>query len=147
LILHSDLMAARIDFDRFRKQPDAFHVETRLLESLSDLTTRSGFIESLAASRGKQELRRIADLDALRRRRQRERWNAIRDVIGGGQPAASRMLVQQGLFDRRSARAAAARAAHQTRQLESIADEDVSPEVSLAIRTETIAALLVLDRA
>ena len=132
---------------RLRSLPDAFHVETRLLEILSDLTTRSGFVDSLAASRAKQELRRIADFDALRRRRQRERWHAIRDGIGGGQPAASRMLVQQGLFDRRSARAAAARAARQTRQLEAITEEDVAPEASLSMRTEAIAALLVLDRA
>ena len=147
LTLHSDLMAVRIDFDRVGKRPDALQIETRLPEILSDLTTRSGFIDSLTASRATQDLRRIADLDALRRRRQRERWHAIRDGIGGGQPAASRMLVQQGLFDRRSARAAAARAARQTRQLEAITEEDVAPEPSLAMRTEIIAALLVLDRA
>ena len=146
LPLHSDLMAVRIDFDRAGKRPDALKIETRLLEILSDLTTRSGFINSLTASRATQELRRIGDLDALRRRRQRERWHAIRDGIGGGQPAASRMLVQQGLFDRRSARAAAARAARQTRQLEAITEEDLAPEPSLAMRTEIVAALLVLDR-
>ncbi len=102
------------------------------------------------ACRVQSEARTAAGLpnfDALRRRRQRERWHAIRDGIGGGQPAASRMLVQQGLFDRRSARAAAARAARQTRQLEAITEEDVAPEPSLSMRTEAIAALLVLDRA
>ncbi len=79
LPLHSDLMAVRIDFDRFHSGPDALHIETRLLEILSDLPTRAGFIDSLAASRANRELHRITDLDALRRRRQRERWHAIRD--------------------------------------------------------------------
>jgi hypothetical protein len=146
LLLHSALLAVRIEFDRLHSGPDASHIETRLLEILSDLPARAGFIDSLAASRADRELHRIAGLDAFRRRQQRERWHAIREGIGGGQFAASRLLVQQGLFDRRSARAAAVRAASRTRQLEAI-DEDITPNSVLSVRTEAIAALLVVGRA
>jgi Lhr-like helicase len=145
LILHSDLLAVQIDFVCPRSGADALHIETRLLEILSDLTAREDFIHSLAASRASRELSRITELDALRRHRQHERWHAIRDNISGGQLAASRLLVQQGLFDRRSVRAAAARAASHTRQLEAI--EEVVTSSSLSIHAEAIAALLVIARA
>ena len=147
MTLHGDLLAVRIDFDRLRSEHDALHLETRLLETLSELTSRSSFIDSLAASTASRELRRITDLDASRRHRQRERWQAMRDGIGGGQRLASQILVQQGLFDRRAARAAAARAASQTRQLEAIAEAEDTPRALLSMRTEAIAALCVRNRA
>ena len=134
------------------------HAEARLVrgEPRQDF---SGVLSTLAQSHEailRSLVRQLADdprdavarLESLRRERQQHREKAIADVFAPGQPSAARLLVQAGLFDRRSLRAAAAQAASASAHREEMNERavglgDSSPVES---RARLIALLLVPDR-
>jgi superfamily II DNA or RNA helicase len=146
VVLHGEPLAVRVDFASGRHDASAPEIETRLLEVLSDLSGRSEFLGRHAAPRAAATLEQITRLEALRRHRDLQRRQAMHENIQRRQLAASRILVQQGLFDRRAARAAVARADRQTRQLEGIDERRATTSGPLSLRTEVIAALLVPER-
>lgn len=134
------------------------HAEARLVRAelredfrglISAMTeSHQAILRSLVDQLGDDRRDAVAGLVAQRRERQQRREKAIADVFAAGQPSAARLLVQAGLFDRRSLRAAAAQAASAAvRQDEmsarAVALGDGSPIES---RARLIAMLLVPDR-
>ncbi len=110
--------------------------------------SHEAMLQSLVRQIGDDPRDVVAGLEALRRERQQHREQAIADVFAPGQPSAARLLVQAGLFDRRSLRAAAARAASASAHREEMNERavglgDSSPVES---RARLIALLLVPDR-
>jgi hypothetical protein len=109
----------------------------------------TAILRSLVIQSGGDQFDRVTALDERRREQQRRRERAIEDVFASDRHSAARQLVQAGLFDRRSLRAAALQAASAaTRQGEMLeraatAAANVWP---LQSRTELIGVLLVPDR-
>jgi hypothetical protein len=90
----------------------------------------------------------VAGLEVRRRERQRRREKAIGEVFAPGQPSAARLLVQAGLFDRRSLRTAASHATSAAARRDEMNERaavlsDSSPPES---RAQLLALLLVPDR-
>ena len=90
----------------------------------------------------------IAGLETQRLERQRRREKAIAEVFAPGRPSAARLLVQAGLFDRRSLRVAAAHATSAAARQDEMHERatrlaDNSP---LENRATLIAVLCVPDR-
>ena len=90
----------------------------------------------------------IFGLEAQRLERLRQRETAMASVLAPGRPSTARLLVQAGLFDRRSLRAAALHATSAAAQRSELDERiaglaDSSPPES---RAELIAVLLVPDR-
>jgi superfamily II DNA or RNA helicase len=90
----------------------------------------------------------VAGLESVRRERLQHREKAIADVFAPGQPSASRLLVQAGLFDRRSLRAAAAQTASAAAHREEMNDRAVGlgDGSQVESRARLIALLLVPER-
>jgi len=100
---------------------------------------------SLDGQTDRVRLERVAALEAQRRERQRRREKAINDA--SAQRSAAQLLVQGGLFDRRSVRAAALRARSAAARQDEVNERAVTlADGSPAFRTELIAALLVPGR-
>jgi hypothetical protein len=84
-------------------------------------------------------------LEDRRRQRRRARESAIADAIGGGSASAARLMVQAGLFDRRSLRAAALGATSAAARQDEVSEraarlaDSTPPEKTL----ELVAALFV----
>ena len=106
--VHAELRTVRVDLD-----PRLFHdgghpTNRRLQDIVSALAIpQDAVVPSLVHQGGRERLDAITLLEGRRRERRRQRAAAIVDAIGGGQPSAAQRMVQAGLFDRRSLRAAA----------------------------------------
>jgi superfamily II DNA or RNA helicase len=83
--------------------------DTDRLHELVDALVQNGSLHS-RIDQGGLQLEAVVALEAQRRERQRHREKAIADAVAPGKPSASRLLVQAGLFDRRSLVAASAHA-------------------------------------
>ena len=144
--LHAEPLLVRIDLHRHVF--DSRRPTTRRLQEVLAALIRplDGTIQSLVHDSARQRLAAIAAFEETRRARYRRRERAMNDAVAPG-PSAARLLVQQGLFDRRSLRAAALRAAtgaaHQDDMNERAAAlaEDIPP----AAGAELIAALFVYN--
>jgi hypothetical protein len=136
----------------------ALHAEARLVRGeprqdfsrvLSALAqSHEAVLRSLVRQVGNDPRDAVAGLESVRRQRQQHREKAIADVFAPGQPSASRLLVQAGLFDRRSLRAAAAQSASAAAHREEMNERAVGLVDSSQVesRARLIAVLLVPDR-
>jgi superfamily II DNA or RNA helicase len=147
--LHAEARLVRAEL-----QPDHLRqVDGRTARRLQDVAfalmqSREAIIRSVVHQSGHDTRDAVAELEARRLERQRQREKAIAAAFAPGQPSAARLLVQAGLFDRRALRAAASHArsaaAHQDEMTErGVALAGNSP---LERRAELIAVLLVPDR-
>jgi superfamily II DNA or RNA helicase len=146
--IHGEPRVVRVDLDvnrlRGSRRPTARQVQ-HLVSALAmpaDTAVRS-FVHQSNCDR----LDTIALLEGRRRARRRRREAAIGDLLAGGSPSAARLLVQPGLFERRSLRAAALHLASATEERDAANERvarlaDVPPERKAVLA----AAMLVTGR-
>jgi hypothetical protein len=150
--LHAEPRLVRVDLQPhlLRLLSQGSPSGTRCLREVVAALTEShdSSLPSLVYQSGRDRLNAVATLEEQRRERQRRRESAIQAASDPGQPSAARLLVQAGLFDRRSVRAAASHA----RSVAARQDEMNERAAALAdgappaVRTDLIAALLVPGR-
>ena len=153
--LHTEPRLVRVDLEPhlLRLLSQGSRSGTRCLREVVAALTDSGVattssLPSLVYQSGRDRLDAVATLETQRRERQRRRESAIQAANDPGHPSAARLLVQAGLFDRRSLRAAASHARsvaarHDELNERAAALADGAPP---AVRTDLIAALLVPGR-
>jgi superfamily II DNA or RNA helicase len=143
--VHAEPRLVRVDFDsrlfRASRRPTARHVQD-IVSALA--IPPDAVVPSLVHQGGHDRLDVIALVEGRRRERRRKREAAIVDVVAGGHPSAARLLVQAGLFDRRSLRAAAFGAASAAARQDDMSERVARlADVPLEQKTRLVAALLV----
>ncbi len=109
--LHAEARLVRVERQRDFTAREEHQTPRRLRDVISAATpSDEAVLRSFVHQHGGDLRDAVAEMEALRRERQERREKAIADVFAPGQPSAARLLVQAGLFDRRSLRAAAAQA-------------------------------------
>jgi hypothetical protein len=148
--VHAEALAVRGEFHLdCRGRLAKGRMAARLRGIVSAVTqSRERFLHTLVREGANDPREAVTRLAALCRERLRQRERSIADVFAPGQPSAARLLVQAGLFDRRSLAAAAAHATSETARREEMNERALSltDDLPLDTRVELIAALLVPDR-
>jgi superfamily II DNA or RNA helicase len=148
--VHAEALAVRGEFHLdYRGRLAKSRMAARLRDIVAAVTqSGESFLQTLVHQDAHDPRNAVTGLEALRRGRLRRRERSVADVFAPGQPSAARLLVQAGLFDRRSLAAAAARATSEAARREEMNERALSlmDDSSLDSRVELIAALLVPDR-
>jgi hypothetical protein len=143
--VHAEPRLLRVDFDsrlfRGSRRPTPRQVQD-IVSALA--IPPDAVVPSLVRQGGHDRLDVIALVEGRRRERRRKREAAIVDVVAGGYPSAARLLVQAGLFDRRSLRAAAIGAASTAARQDDMSERVARvADVPLEQKIRLVAALLV----
>jgi hypothetical protein len=148
--VHAEALAVRGEFHLdCRGRLAKSRMAARLRDIVSAVTqSREHFLHTLVHKGAHDSRDAVTRLAALRRERLRRRERSIADVFAPGQPSAARLLVQAGLFDRRSLAAAAAHATSEAARRQEMNERALSltDDLPLDTRVELIAALFVPDR-
>ena len=118
--------------------------DIQLLHELIDALVETGSLHSRVDLDGRSQCDAAVALDAQRREQQRRREKAIADAVAPGQPSPSRLLVQAGLFDRRSLVAATAQARSARARRAAIDERAMTFGDSAATLTKRAAVIAVL---